>query len=66
MKRPVFINLTVDRVSAGCAHAQTDLDVPIGELCTLCTFGTFKCASEKDEVRLLTRTRVQSMTGRVS
>ena len=66
MKRPVFINLAVDRFSAGCAHAQTDLDVPIGELCTLCTFWTFKCASEKDEVRLLTRTRVQSKTGRVS
>ena len=28
MKRPVFINLTVDRFSAGCAHAQTDLEVP--------------------------------------
>ena len=38
MKGPVFINLAVDRFSAGCAHAQTDLDVPIGELCTLCTF----------------------------
>ena len=38
MKGPVFINLTVDRFSAGCAHAQTDLDVPIGEMCTLCTF----------------------------
>ena len=41
MKRPVFINLTVDRFSAGCAgcaHVQTDLDVPFGELCTLCTF----------------------------
>ena len=63
MKRPVFINLTVDRFSAGCAHALTDLDVPIGELCTLCTF---KRASENDEVRLLTRTRVQSKTGRVS
>ena len=65
MKRPVFINLTVDRFSAGCAHAQTDLDVPIGELCTLYTFGTFKCASQKDEVRLLTRTWVQPKTGRV-
>ena len=39
MKGPVFINLTVDLFSAGCAHAaQTDLDVPIGELCTLCNF----------------------------
>ena len=38
MKGPVFINLTVDQFSVGCAHAQTDLDVPIGELCTLCTF----------------------------
>ena len=38
MKGPVFIILTVDQFSAGgCAHAQTDLDVPIGELCTLCT-----------------------------
>ena len=37
MKGPVFINLAVDRFSAGCAHAQTDLDVPIGELCTLYT-----------------------------
>ena len=25
MKEPVFINLTVDWFSAGCAHAQTDL-----------------------------------------
>ena len=31
MKGPVFMNLTVDRFSAGWAHAQTDLDVPIGE-----------------------------------
>ena len=38
MKGPVFINLTVDQFSAGYAHAQTDLDVPISELCTLCTF----------------------------
>ena len=52
MKRPVFINLTVDRFRAGCAHAQTDQDVPIGKLCTLCTFLTFKCSSEKDEVHL--------------
>ena len=37
MKGPVFINLAVDRSSVGCAHAQTDLDVPIDELCTLCT-----------------------------
>ena len=63
MKRPVFINFTVDRFSAGCAHAQTDLDVPIGELCTLCTFRTFKRASEKDEVRLLTRTRCSPRQG---
>ena len=49
MKRPVFINLTVDRSNAGCAHAQTDLGVPIGELCTLYAF---KRSSEKDEVRL--------------
>ena len=52
MRRPVFINLTVDRSSAGWAHAQTDLDVHIDELCTLCTFRTFKRSSEKDEVRL--------------
>ena len=38
MKRPVFINWAVDLFSAGCAHAQTDLGVPIDELCTLCTF----------------------------
>ena len=38
MKRPVFINLTVDQFSAGCEHAQTDLDVPIGELCTSVPF----------------------------
>ena len=38
MKRPVFINLAVDRSNAGCAHAQTDLGVPIDELCTLFTF----------------------------
>ena len=37
MRRPVFINLAVDRSSGGCAHAQTDLDVPIDELCILCT-----------------------------
>ena len=37
MRRPVFINFAVDRFSAGCTHAQTDLDVPIDELCTLCT-----------------------------
>ena len=52
MKGPVFINLTVDQFSAGCAHAQTDLDLPIGEFCTLCTFLTFKRSSEKDELRL--------------
>ena len=52
MRRPVFINLAIDRSSAGCAHAQTNLDVPIDELCTLCTFGTFKRSSDKDEVRL--------------
>ena len=38
MRRPVFINLAVDRSSVACAHAQTDLGVPIDELCTLCTF----------------------------
>ena len=38
MRRPVFINLAVDRPSVGCAHAQTDLGVPIDELSTLCTF----------------------------
>ena len=38
MKRPVFINLAVDRSNAGCAHAKTDLGVSIDELCTLCTF----------------------------
>ena len=27
MGRPVLINLAVDRFSAGCAHAQIDLDV---------------------------------------
>ena len=37
MRRPVFINLAVDQPSAACARAQTDLDVPIDELCTLCT-----------------------------
>ena len=52
MRRPVFINLAVDQFSAGCAHEQTDLDVPIDELCTLCTFCTFKRSSEKGEVRL--------------
>ena len=52
MRRPVFINLAVDWFSAGCAHAQTHLDVPIDKLCILCTFGTFKRWSEKDEVRL--------------
>ena len=38
MRRPVFINLAVDRPSAGCAHLQTDLVVPIDELSILCTF----------------------------
>ena len=38
MKGPVFINLTVDQFSAGCALGQTDLGMPIDELCTLCTF----------------------------
>ena len=38
MRRPVFISLAVDRSSAGCAHAQTDMGVPIDDLCTLCTF----------------------------
>ena len=37
MRRPVFINLAVERPSAGCAHAQTDLGVHIDELGTLCT-----------------------------
>ena len=32
MRRPVFINLAVDWLSAGCAHAQTDLGMPIDEL----------------------------------
>ena len=32
MRRSVFINLAVDGSSAGCAHVQTDLDVPIDEL----------------------------------
>ena len=52
MRRPVLINLAEEGSSAGCAHAQTDLGVPIDELCTLCTFLTFKRSSEKDEVRL--------------
>ena len=38
MKRPVFINLAVVQPCAGCAHAQTNLGVPIDELSTLCTF----------------------------
>ena len=38
MKRPVFINLVVDWSSAGCGQVQTDLGVPIDELCTLSTF----------------------------
>ena len=38
MRMPVFINLAVDGPSAGCVHKQTDLGVPIDELCTLCTF----------------------------
>ena len=52
MRRPFFISLAGNWTSAGCAHAQTDLDVPIDELCTLCTFRTFKHSREKDEVRL--------------
>ena len=35
MGRPVIVNLVVDRSSAGCAHTQIDLDVPIDELSTL-------------------------------
>ena len=38
MRRPVFINLAVDESRAGRAHAQTDVGVPIDELCILCTF----------------------------
>ena len=38
MRRPVSINLAVDRPSAGCAHVQTDLGVPIDELSTSSTF----------------------------
>ena len=38
MRRPVFINLAVDRPSVGCVYAQTDLGVPIDELSKLCTF----------------------------
>ena len=66
MRTAVFINLTVDRPSAGCTHAQTDQGVPIDELSTLCTFRTFKQSGEKDECVWLTRTRVQSKTGLVS
>ena len=36
MRRPVFVNLAIDRPSAGCGHAQTDLGEPVDELCTLC------------------------------
>ena len=35
MKRPVFINLAVDRSNAGCVHAQTDLDCLSGN-CVHC------------------------------
>ena len=49
MRRPDFINLAVDRPSAGCAHAQTDLGVSIDELSTLCTFWNCKHSSEKDD-----------------
>ena len=31
MRSPVSINLAVDWPSAGCAHAQTGLGVPIDE-----------------------------------
>ena len=34
---PVFVSLAVDRSNAGCTHAQTDMGVPIDELCALCT-----------------------------
>ena len=40
MRRPVFINLAVDRPSVGCAHAQTDLGVPIDKLSTFCAVST--------------------------
>ena len=66
MRRPGFINFVVDQPSAGCAHAHTNLGVPIDELSTLCTFRTFKRLSEKDVCVRLTRTRVQSNTGRIS
>ena len=49
MRRPVVFNLAVDRSSAGCVHAQTYLSVPVDELSTLCTFLTFKRATQKDE-----------------
>ena len=38
MGGPVFVGLAVGRSGVGCAHAQTNLGVPIDELCTLCTF----------------------------
>ena len=52
MGGPVFVGLAVGRSGAGCAHAQTDLGVPIDELCTLCSLSAFGRSSEKDEVRL--------------
>ena len=36
MRRPVFINLAVDRSSAGCVHAHSYLGVPIDELSIGC------------------------------
>ena len=37
MGGPVFVGLVVGWSGAGCAHVQTNLGVPIDELCTLCT-----------------------------
>ena len=66
MKGPVFINWAVDRSSAGCAHAQTDLGVPIDELCTLGHFEPLSVRARRTRCVQLSRTRVQSKTGRVS
>ena len=37
-QKACLYQLEVDRPSAGCPHAQTDLGMPIDKLCTLCNF----------------------------
>ena len=63
MRRPVFINLVVDRSSAGCVHAQTDLGVPFDKLCTFCTFEPLSVRVRRTRCVRLTCTRCNLRQG---